>query len=202
MTQSSLARRQRRLKRKGRPIGSHRSLLADPRRFSIAAWHAFSDAIGSHPAARLAVVLLEETTPITLEDLEGVLVVASSSYKPPPTADNNYTLDDRAFDLARRGKLVADRATKRELDWLVACSGALHAVVSFIAADDAAGASRALEILRGAGWTEVIEHVRRRFEDALRSNFPPFEGRLRAAARQLLAERHKTLDSSETCAGI
>jgi hypothetical protein len=201
MTQSSLARRQRRLKRKGRPIGSHRSLLADPRRFSIAAWHAFSDAIGSHPAARLAVVLLEETTPITIEDLEGVLVVASSSYEPPRAA-KKYTLDDRAFDLARRAKLVADRATRREMDWLVTCSGALRAVVFFIAANDAAGASRALEILRGAGWTEVIEHVRRRFEDALCSNFPPFEGRLRAAARQLLAERHKTLDSSETCAGI
>ena len=48
-----------------------------------------------------------------------------------------------------------------------------------------AGRKHALEILRHARWGEVIERVRGRIDVALRSNFLPFEGRLKAAGRRL-----------------
>jgi hypothetical protein len=139
MTKSSVGRRERRLARKlGRPKGSHRSLFKDRRRFAIAMWHAFKDAIGSHGAARLAVVLLEETTPIRTEDLEGLLVVAGADYLPPAP---NVTLDEYAFDLARRAKLVTDRATEQEQAWLIRSAGALRGLVGFIASNNVAGAA-------------------------------------------------------------
>ena len=67
MTKSSATRRQRRLARKpsrGRPTGTFRSLLEDRQRFSVAAWLLFEPVFGPHVAARLAIVAIEENTPI------------------------------------------------------------------------------------------------------------------------------------------
>ena len=69
MTKSSANRVGRRLKHKpkgGRPAGSFRPLLTDPQRFSVAAWLLLEPLYGPHVAAHLAIVAIEETTPMSL----------------------------------------------------------------------------------------------------------------------------------------
>ena len=187
MTRSSAARRQRRLKQKskrGRPAGSFTDLLKDSQRFTVATWWAFEPALGPHVAARLATVLIEEQRPLELAALEDLLVVVSGDYASGPGG----SLDDHASGLAAKSRLVASRATERELAWLTRSSGALVALVEFLAEGNWRAAWRALELLRGAGWNPVIERVGRRIGGALRSNAAPFdEGRLQAAGRRLLA---------------
>jgi hypothetical protein len=190
MTKSSPGRRERRLKHKhepkrGRPRGTFASLLKDPQRFPITAWHVFEPALGPHVAARLAIVLVEENMPISIETLEDLFVV-SSTYMPPPGTQAD--LDDRARDLAAKARLATSRATEDELAWLTASSGALRALIAFMAEENWAGAQQALELLRHVGWGGVLARAGRRFGIALEAeNLRPFDkSRLRAAGRRLL----------------
>jgi len=70
----------RRLKpRRGRPPVP---IERDPRRFEIACWWAFTEmGLGKFDAARRA-LLATKGGPITLEDIEGMLVRASASIPP------------------------------------------------------------------------------------------------------------------------
>jgi hypothetical protein len=180
VTKASLARRERR----GRRKGSHAPLLKDRQRFTIAVWLAFVDFFGPHESARLAIVLVEETTPITIETIENLLVVAAADYRQVSLKED---FDDRARALTRKVELIRGRASGHELKWLVRSSGAVRALVDFVAVGDVGGANRAIMLLEHAGWGDILEHVQGRIDAALRSNWPPFEGQLKAAGRRLLA---------------
>jgi len=133
MTKASPGRRSRRLERRGRPAGSYKSLFKDAQRFSIAAWLASEPRCGPHVAARMAIVLIEERTPITIQDVEGLLLVIGADYKATASAKarTSSDLDGRASQLADKARLMIARATPRELAWLTRSSGALRALSTF-----------------------------------------------------------------------
>ena len=133
MTKASPGRRSRRLERRGRPAGSYKSLFKDAQRFSIAAWLASEPRYGPHVAARMAIVLIEERTPITIQDVEGLLLVIGADYKATASAKarTSSDLDGRASQLADKARLMIARATPRELAWLTRSSGALRALSTF-----------------------------------------------------------------------
>jgi hypothetical protein len=193
MSKSSAARRQRRLARKpqrGRPSGTFRALLKDPQRFSVAAWLLFEPVLGPHVAARLAIVAIEENTPIELSTLEGALVT-SAAYLPPRGAAA-VDFDEQARSLTAKAKLVASRATEDELAWLVGSSGALRGLIGFMAAGNWLGVEQARKLLQQAGWGDVLSRIGQRFDlppDA--TSLRPFDkNRLRVGGRRLLAAMH------------
>ena len=184
VTKASASRRRRRLENRGRPAGSYKSLLKDdPQRFSIAAWLTLEPVCGPHIAARAATVWFEEKTPITIQDIEGLLVMIGADYAAPGTGD----LTDHARKLAAKARLVTSRATPREFEWLIVSSGALLALMKFVLEGNLVGIDRTLELLQRAGWREVLDHTSRRLVPALRAHFPPYEGSLSGSARRLLA---------------
>ena len=173
MSKASAGRRERRLTKKkqlGRPSGTPASLFKDRQRFAIAAWIALMPDYGPHDTARFVTVLIEEDTPIQLEDIEGLRLVLSAGYKAPASA----TLDEYAMALSRKAKLVRGRATGSELEWLGASASALRVLVLSFLHDDLPGMRRQLDILRNAGWGKTSERVGRRLAAALKSsNIPP-----------------------------
>jgi hypothetical protein len=190
MTKSSAAaRRKRRLEHKpkpGRPPGTFASLFKDPQRFSVATWLLLEPMLGPHRAACSAIILIEEITPIEIGTIDGLISTASADYMPPRGTYSD--LDDRARDLAAKAKLVASRATERELAWLAVSAEALRGLVAFVVMGDAVGTDQSLMILRHADWGEIIARVGRRLGIALREEaIQPFsESRLRVAGRRLL----------------
>ena len=189
MTSASPARRKRRLARKrGRREGSHIPLARDPQRYSYAVWLAFTTlGLGPYQAAKLAIVLIEQTTPIRVEDVEGLLVVVSAAWE----GDEDELLDEYVHATVRKARLVIGRASDDERAWLSRSAGAIEAIIRNIRAGDMAGANRALAVLNGNDWRSVIEQVRQRIEPALISNVPPYEFPLKRAARQLLEVARK-----------
>ena len=190
MTKSSAARRQRRLASKpqrGRPSGTFRPLLKDPQRFSIAAWLLFEPVVGPHVAARLAIVAIEETGPIEISTIEGMLVT-SAAYLPPPGAAA-ADFDEQARSLAAKGRLAASRATESELAWLVRSSGALRGLIGFMGAGNWVGFELSRKLLWQADWASVLTRIGRRFDIPTDpKDLQPFDKRrLRAAGRRLLA---------------
>jgi hypothetical protein len=186
MTKASPNRLTRRFvrKRPGRKPGTHFPLLEDPQRFVIAAYVAFcAQALSPFEAARLAIVLVGERTPISITDLDGVLLVLSGEYDP---VGRPQELDDRVRLLVRKARHLLEIANEPERRWLEQSAGAVVGLCSMLAEDKRRGAARALQILREAGWGATIEQVGARMTTALRGNFPPYEGRLRKAGRARL----------------
>jgi hypothetical protein len=190
MSKSSVARRQRRLALKplrGRPSGTFRPLLKDPQRFTVAAWLLLEPVFGPRAAGRLAIVAFEEKTPIEFTTLEGAMVM-SFTYLPPqgaPAAD----FDEQARSLEAKAKLLASRATAKELDWLIASSAALLGLIGFMAVGNWLGVRLAQKSLQQAGWGDLLARIGRRFDlPADMQSLRPFDkNRLRAAGRRLLA---------------
>ena len=192
MTKSSSARRERRLGRKlkskgGRPSGTFRPLLTDPQRHSVAAWLLCEPVFGPHRAAKLAIVTIEETTPIVFSTLEGLLVTSADYMPPRGAADADF--DEQARSLAAKAKLIASRANETELNWLVFSSGALRGLIKFMAEGNWSGVVEAQRLLRQAGWADILARLARRLDiPSEAENLRPFDkGRLRAAGRRLLA---------------
>jgi hypothetical protein len=176
----------RELRRPGRPIGSRASLLANPRRFALAVWRAL-DGLGlDHPydLGALATVLVEETTPITIEAIDNFLVAVSANYHEPAMT----SFSSRTDRLVRDARALPEKAGKSEADWFALSIGCVQGVILFAAADNPAGVRRALEILRSAGWGVIIDRVQTRISRALRGNVPPFDqSGLGLRGRRLLA---------------
>jgi hypothetical protein len=174
-------------------------LLTDPQRFSIATWLTLEPIFGPHVAARAVTVWIEEMTPITIQDVEGLLLVIGADYKPPISdkasrmrstsdkASRARDLDAYASQLADKARLMTARATEREFAWLTQSSGALFALMKFLMEGNVAGRDQALKVLRQSGWGEILDRIGGRLAAAMRANFPPFEGSLSAKAQQLLA---------------
>jgi hypothetical protein len=116
MTVASPARRARRLGRKrGRREGSYIPLARDPQRYTHAAWLAFTTlGLGPYQAAKLAIVLIEETTPIRVEDVDHLLVVVSAAWE----GGEDELLDDYVHASVRKARLVIGRAADDERAWL------------------------------------------------------------------------------------
>jgi hypothetical protein len=200
MTRASAARRERRLFRKtGRPEGSYASLLLDARRFAIAVWWAFRDPLGPYAAARLAVVLIDERTRIGIEDIDGLILSLNANYAPVAPSDD---LDGRAKELVRKAELMTKRASEREIAWLTQSTGAIQGYVRFAATGDVGGLKLALGLLDHAGWRVIVSRLARRLDTALKSNMPPRDGPLSAAARRLLGKlRAENANSNQDMRG-
>ena len=183
MTRASAGRRRRRFERRGRRTGSYKSLFKDPQRFSIAGWLAFDPIVGPLAAAEMAITWIEERTPITIQNVEGVLVMISADYTPPATME----LKGHADDLVKKARLVTSRATESELAWLAQSSGALTSLITNLIRGNVMGFELAAKVLRQAGWGEILDRFGARIAPSLRARFPAYEGPLTPAARELLA---------------
>jgi hypothetical protein len=176
MTKSSAARIARR--RRGRPKSS---IELDPQRFEVACWWAFHE-MGCSPfdAARRA-LLAVKGGPITLEDIEGIRVLASAKIQLPQPFD---PLDpDKGL---RRLSAKAKRAGPEE--WLVHSAGLIQGLITFIVSNNMTGICVAYDALIRLGWGPVIMGLAQRIETALKSNLPPADlNKLSPAVRRLLA---------------
>ena len=150
-------------KRRGRPA---EPIERDPQRFELACWWAFHEmGCGPFDAARRA-LLATKGGPITLEDIEGTLVMASASIPLPQPFD---PLDpDKGL---RRLSAKAKRA--KPARWLVASSGLVRALITFIANNNMTGIAAACDGLIKLGWGPTIMGLADRVEAALGSNLPP-----------------------------
>jgi hypothetical protein len=153
----------------------------DPQRFEVACWHAFTESgLGSFDAARRA-LLAVKGGPITLQDIEGVLVMATAAIPLPPFDE----LDpDRGLrQLARKARRA------RPEPWLIASAELVEGLIRFIRANNTTGICATLDGLIKLGWGAVIMGLAQRIEAALRSNLPPADLQtLSPAVRRLLAE--------------
>lgn len=173
MSKASTGRRERRIAKKkllGRPSGTPASLFKDPHRFAIAAWIALAPDLGTLETARFVTVLIEEDTPIRIEDVEGLRLLISAPFKPPTLG---VVLDEVARKLQQKAKLVRGRAAGSEMRWIETSASALRLLVYLFVRDDVPGMRRQLDILRNAGWGKISERIGRRLETALKSNIPP-----------------------------
>jgi len=165
-------------RRRGRPVVP---VERDRQQFEIAAWWAFHEmGCGPFDAARRALLAIRSGT-ITMQDIEGVLHMASAQIPLPTPFD---PLDPDAG--LRRLSAKAKRAKASK--WLVDSSGTLRALITFIAANNVTGVAIAFDRLFRLGWRETLMGLHQRIETALGSNLPPSDlDRLSPAVRGLLA---------------
>src|SRR5262245_43974005 len=110
-------------KRRGRPEGTTVRIERDPQKFEIAVWDAFvvGRGCGHFDAARRALIVVKGG-PITIEDIEGVLRIASAEIPlPPPNPDE----PDAGL---RRLAAKAQRAQARRSPWLLNSSLLIQAM--------------------------------------------------------------------------
>ena len=185
MTRASAARRERRRRPPGMvPIERH------PQRFEIACWWAFVGmGCGQFDAARRA-LLAVKGGPITVEDIEGMLHLASAEIPlPPPNPD------EPGAGLRRLSAKAKRQGPQR---WLVQSSGLIRGLIGFIAKENVVGAALALDGLATLGWRPLLMGLAKRIEVALGSNLPPADlDQLGPAARRLLAELRQAPQKSE-----
>jgi len=164
--------------RRGRPPVP---IERDPQRFEIACWWAFTEmGLGKFDAARRA-LLATKGGPVTLEDIEGVLVKASATIPLPQPFDPEDP--DKGL---RRLSAKAKRAKPSE--WLIISSGLVQALITFIATNNMTGIATACDGLMKLGWGPTIMGLAQRIEAALGSNLPPADlAKLSPAVRRLLA---------------
>ena len=104
----------------------------DPQRFEIACWWAFTEmGLGKFDAARRA-LLATKGGPITLEDIEGVLIRATATI-PLPQPFNPDDLDKGLRRLAAK----AQRA--KPSPWLINSAGLVQGLITFIASNNTTG---------------------------------------------------------------
>src|SRR5262249_48876309 len=177
MTRASPSRIAR---RRGRPIGSSKAIERDPQRFEIACWWAFVGmGFGPFDAARRA-LLVTKSGPFSMADVEGVLVLASTTVGLPQPFD---PLDpDKGL---RRLSAKAKHADPS--DWLVHSSALVRAVMTFISTDNMTGVATACDGLIRLGWGPTIMGLVERIATALKSNLPPADlDQLSPGVRRLL----------------
>jgi hypothetical protein len=137
----------------------------DPQRFEIACWWAFTQSgLGAFGAARRA-LLAVGGGPITLQDFEGVLQLASATIPLPP-------FDQLDPDKGLR-QLAAKARRARPEPWLVNSAALVQGLIIFVGTSNMTGICLALDGLDRLGWRPVIMGLAQRIEAALRSNLPP-----------------------------
>ena len=138
----------REVKRPGRPKGSRVSLLANPRRFAIAVWRALQGLGLNHPydISALVTVLIEETTPITIESIDSFLVAVSAKYPSPSMTTFNARIDR----LVRDARALPVKVEKREADCCLAGHCRRHAT-ELVRVGMPAGSASVMRAGRGFG---------------------------------------------------
>ena len=166
-------------RRRGRP---RVPIERDPQRFEIACWWAFHEmGLGKFDAARRA-LLATKSGPITLEDVEGVLIRASATIPLPQPFD--WADPDKGL---RRLSAKAQRA--KPAPWLINSAGLVQGLITFIASNNMTGVCLAYDGLLRLGWAPTILGLADRIEMALKSNLPPAQIEiLSPAVRHLLAD--------------
>jgi hypothetical protein len=150
----------------------------DPQRFEIACWWALTQAgLGSFDAARRA-LLAVKGGPITLQDIEGVLQMATATI-PLPSPD---PLDP---DQGLRQLAAKAKRAKPEL-WLVNSAALLQGLITFVGTSNVTGICLTLDGLDRLGWRPVLMGLAERVETALSSNLPPAD--FGPAVRRLLSK--------------
>jgi hypothetical protein len=153
-------------RRRGRPKGSTVPIELDRQKYAVALWRAFREFdFGPYKAGYLAATVVSNE-PIRLEDVEGLLVVASTEIK--RTASS---LDKHVDALVRKAKRVPDD------NWLAASATAIKALVLAIRSNKTATACGMLDVLVALGWHDLLSRLTARINDALRSNIPPRDGK-------------------------
>jgi len=167
------------VRRRGRP---RVPIERDPHRFEIACWGAFHEmGFGKFDAARRA-LLATKSGPITLEDVEGILIRASATIPLPQPFDRADP--DKGL---RRLSAKAQRA--KPAPWLINSAVLVQGLVTFIAMNNMTGICLAYDGLLRLGWAPTILGLAARIETALQSNVPPAEiEKLSPAGRRLLAD--------------
>ena len=172
-------------RRRGRPVGSVVPIERDPQRFEIACWWAFSEmGFGPYDSARRA-LLVTRGGPISIEDIEGVLHMATAQI-PLPTP-----LDPLDPDAGLR-RLTAKAKRAKLSVWLASSAGMLQALMVYIGQGNMTGITITFDALLKLGWGETLMGLVERIEAALGSNLPPADlDRLSPAVRRLLAGLQK-----------
>ena len=154
----------------------------DPQRFELACWWAFHEmGCGPFDAARRA-LLATKGGPITLQDVEGVLHMASCTIPLPQPFD---PLDP---DKGLR-RLAAKARRVRPEPWLIKSAALVQGLITFVASNNVTGICIARDALIRLGWEPIIMGLAQRIEAALRSNLPPAElDKLSPVVRRLLGE--------------
>jgi hypothetical protein len=168
-------------RQRGRPPGAV-PIERNPERFEIAAWRAFVGMrVGPFDAARRALLAVKGGT-ITMQDVEGVLLLASAEI-PLPAPDP----DEPDAGLRR---LAAKAQRQKPSKWLNQSVGLIQGLILFSGSGNVTGMTVALDALDQLGWGPVILGLTQRIQTALQSNLPPADlEKLSPAARRLLAER-------------
>jgi hypothetical protein len=131
-------------------------LIKDPKRFEYALWFFLTNTLGyrPHQAAVIAAAFLDDQSPVT-PPAHGAGI--SALYQ--GGRDSVDALDDRAKYLIKHADETISRADEQGLNWLSQSAGALHAVFTFSAADDAGGVSLAIDMLVQQGWKKKLLRI-------------------------------------------
>jgi hypothetical protein len=164
-------------RRAGRPKGSTVPLERHRQKFEIAVWHGVHlYGAGPYVSAHLAVVVTGEE-PIEPEDVEGLLTAAGTEIK--FTASS---LDKHIDRLARN----AERIPIDSDPWLHMSALAIKTLIIAARARDIELYYWTLDALIRLGWSDMIERLRARIDDLIKSNVPPREGKLGRQGQALL----------------
>jgi hypothetical protein len=150
--------------RRGRPKGSTVPFERDRQRFTIGALWGFRFAgAGPYTAAYWAAYVTGEE-PMRPEDIEGLLIAAGTKIK--HTAS---TLEKHLDHLARK----ADRIPPDSDVWLKISAVTIKALILAARTGNLEIYCLMLDLLIDLGWANVIK--RRRINEALKSNVPPYD---------------------------
>jgi hypothetical protein len=116
-----------------------------------------------------------------LQDIEGVLALASATIPLPP-------YDELDPDRGLR-QLAAKARRARPEPWLINSAALVQGLITFVGTSNMTGICLALDGLDRLGWRPVIMGLAERLEAALGSNLPPAElETLSPAVRRLLSK--------------
>jgi hypothetical protein len=175
-----MGKRAQHRKRRGRPPGQV-PIEQNPQRFEIAAWWAFRGmGLGPFDAARRALLAVKGGD-FSVEDIEGLLQLASAEIPLP-----EHDPDEPDAGLRR---LAAKARRQKASRWLTNSVGMVHALVVFTGEFNWPGVCAAIDVLITLGWGPAITGFRRRLVAALEANLAPADlEKLRPSVRRMLGE--------------
>ena len=161
----------------GRPKSSTVPLERHRQKFAIAVWHGVHlYGVGPYLSAHWA-AWLTSNEPIKPEDVEGLLTVSGSEIK--FTASS---LDKHIDRLARN----AERIPIDSNPWLHKSALAIKGMILAARTGNTEVYCGMLDVLIDLGWHDMIERLRARIDDLIKSNVPPREGKLGREGERLL----------------
>jgi hypothetical protein len=165
-------------RRRGRPKGSTVPLERHRQRFAIAVWHGVRlYGVGPYLSAHWA-AWLTSNEPIKAEDVEGLLTAAGTEIKFTASSLNKHI--DRLARNAERIPIDSD-------PWLQMSALAIKGLIIAARTGRAEVYCGMLDVLIDLGWRNMVERLRARIDDLIKSNIPPRgEARLGREGQALL----------------